>query len=63
MEQTSGTIQFVSLAPGKTFILSTALPREHSLPDNKHINCFHSVNPPNNWQMYCQNKSCSMDLT
>jgi len=61
MEQISRTIQFVSLAEGKTFILSTASPREHSLwtnLNNKHINCFHSVSPLNS-----QNKNCPMDLT
>ena len=48
MEWISGTIQFVSSAPGKTFILSKALPREHSFRknlNNKHINCFYSVSP------------------
>jgi len=35
-------------ATGKTFILSTASPREHSFRtnlNNKHINCFYSVSP------------------
>ena len=48
MEQVSGTIQFVSLAPGKTFILSKASPREHHFwknVNNEHINCFDSVSP------------------
>ena len=66
MEQISGTIQFVSLAPGKTFILSTALPREHSLQtnlNNKHINCFHSVNPLEQLANILSKKNCPMDLT
>ena len=48
MEQVSGTIQFVSLAWGKTLILSKALPNKHSFRTNlnyKNINCFYSVNP------------------
>jgi len=48
MEQISGAIKFVSSAPGKTFILSKASPREHSFQsnlNNKHMNCFYSVSP------------------
>jgi len=48
MERISGTIQFVSLATGKTFIVTTALPREHTFQtnlNNNHINSFYSVSP------------------
>ena len=48
MEQISGTPQFVSLAPGKTLILSKALPNKHSFQinlNNKKIDCFYSVSP------------------
>ena len=48
MEQISGTIQFVSLAQGKTLILSKALPNKHSFQtnlNNKNIDCFYSVDP------------------
>ena len=40
MEQISGTIQFVSSAPGKTLILSMVLPNKLN---NKHINWFYPV--------------------
>ena len=48
MEQILGTIQFVSLAQGKTLILRKALPNKHSFwtnLNNKKINCFYSFNP------------------
>ena len=48
VEWISGTIQFISSAPGKTLILSKVLPNKHSFPtnlNNKHINCFYSVSP------------------
>ena len=49
--------QFVSLTPGKTFVLSKA-------SNNNHINYFLFCQPPsNNWQTYCQNKNCPMDLS
>jgi hypothetical protein len=52
MEWISGTIQFVYLALGKTFILSKVLPWEHSCgqnSNNKHINSVYSVSPLEQW--------------
>jgi len=40
----SGTIQFVSSATHKTFILSKAYTVADNL-NNKYINCFYSVGP------------------
>jgi len=48
MQRISGTIQFVSLATGKTFIVTTASPREHTFQtnlNNNHINSFYSFSP------------------